>query len=601
MKTTHFILLLLINTHALFGQKVETLADSTRQKTVWQMKALYDQGHFEPLPTHRLLSNYTTANHWLHLRLPPGSRRLRYLEVENSRLNQVDYYQVVGDSLIEQVITGDSLPFSTRQFAHYQWVFPVLPDATRPTDVFVRVAKYGEVLTTNVRLWEPTAFENYGRTRYLLWGVLAGMTGLVLLLNGMVWLATADALYGWFMAIVVVSAFHLGAASGLFFQFLWPDFPIINDWYPQTLSAWLIVLFQVHFMQKFIGQTAQNSRVFRWVNAFKYCIIAATVLTILLLVLRAVPAFYFRVLLILTLFFSLMVVPLAVLSLRERLRQREPIVLFYMGITTMQFLILTLFFVNIGYGRTGHPLFNFTNEGLVLVNYLVDLILLSLGVLYFGFKRYRQQNEQLLTTLHQQEQAQSDRIIEALEMERSRMAEDLYDDVGAMLSTAIGYVSSVQRKPEVREKFPLLTEARRLLDRAVENLRTVSHNLMPKNFAELGLAQSLAETIDKVQVTTDIRFQYLVVGQERRLDASTEVQIFRIAAELINDILKNSHASEATLQLVFHDNHLVIIAEDNGPEPPEYTNLHSKVAFLNGKIDTDISSSGVTVVVEIPY
>lgn len=434
-----------------------------------------------------------------------------------------------------------------------------------------------------------------------IWGVVAGMTGLILLLNGTVWLATADALSGWFMAIVVVSAFHLGVASGLFFRYLWPDAPIVNDWYLQTLSAWLIVLFQVHFMQKFIGQTAQNSRVFPFVNAFKYGIIAATALTVSLLLLRAVPAFYLQVLFILTLFFSLMVVPLAIVSLRERLRQREPVILFYTGITTVQFLTLGLFFVNMALNRAGRPLFAFTNEGLVLVNYLVDLILLAPGVLYFGFKRYRQQNEQLLTTLHQQEQAQSKRIIEALEMERSRMAEDLYDDVGAMLSTAIGYVSSVQRKPEVREKFPLLTEARRLLDRAVENLRTVSHNLMPKNFAELGLAQSLAETIDKVQAATDIRFQYLVVGNERRLDTGTEVQIFRIAAELINDIMKNSHASKATLQLVFHENHLLLIAEDNGPEPPEYTNLQSKVAFLNGKIDTDISPNGVTVVVEIPY
>ena len=144
----------------------------------------------------------------------------------------------------------------------------------------MRVAKYGEVLNTDARLWEPADFENYGRSRYLLWGILAGMTGLILLLNGMVWLATADALYGWFMAIVAASAFHLGTASGLFFQYLWPNAPIINDWYPQTISAWLIVLFQVHFMQKFIGQTAQNSRIFRFVNVFKYGIIAATVLTI---------------------------------------------------------------------------------------------------------------------------------------------------------------------------------------------------------------------------------------------------------------------------------------------------------------------------------
>lgn len=441
----------------------------------------------------------------------------------------------------------------------------------------------------------------YGQNPTAIWGMLAGMTVVILLLKGIVWLATSDVLYGWFMALILVSAFHLGVASGLFFQYLWPDITIINDLYPQTLSAWVIVLFQVHFMQKFIGQTSQNSRVFRFVNAFKYSIIAATVLTVLLLLLRFVPPFYFRVLLLLTLFFSLMVVPLAILSLRERLRRREPIILFYMGITTVQFLILTIFFINLGMSRIGPPLYNFSNEGLVLANYLVNLILLAPGVLYFGFKRYRQQNEQLLTTLHQQEQAQSKRVIEALEMERSRMAEDLYDDVGAMLSTAIGYVSSMQRKPEVREKFPLLTEARRLLDRAVENLRTVSHNLMPKNFAELGLAQSLAETIDKVQATNDIRFHYLVVGSERHLDTGTEVQIFRIAAELINNIVKNSHASEATLQLVFHKKNLVLITEDNGSASSEYTNLQSKIAFLNGKIDTDVNPNGVTVVVEIPY
>lgn len=179
----------------------------------------------------------------------------------------------------------------------------------------------------------------YGQNPTAIWGMLAGMAVVILLLKGIVWLATSDVLYGWFMALILVSAFHLGVASGLFFQYLWPDITIINDLYPQTLSAWVIVLFQVHFMQKFIGQTSQNSRVFRFVNAFKYSIIAATVLTVLLLLLRFVPPFYFRVLLLLTLFFSLMVVPLAILSLRERLRRREPIILFYMGITTVQFLI----------------------------------------------------------------------------------------------------------------------------------------------------------------------------------------------------------------------------------------------------------------------
>lgn len=583
------------------ASSLETFADSTRQLRLPQIRVLYSQRQFTKLPGDRLLKNYTTANHWLHFRVQASNVRLLYLEVANPRINQIDFYQLIDDKLISQVRTGDSLPFSSRGFPHYNWVFPIQPDARQPTDVFVRMAKQGEVLNARLQLWAPAAFEQHDRRRYLLWGMLAGFTLLVLLLNGMVWIATADGLYGLFMLVISAHAFHLGAASGLSFQYFWPSFPAINNWYPQTLSAWLIVWAQLQFMQRFIGQTALNSHVFRWVNRFKYSIVAASGLTLLLVLFNAVPPYYFRLLVVLTLLFSLLVLPLAILSLRERIRRREPIILFYAGITAVQFGSLSIFLLNVVLTRVGHPLFEFTNEGLVIINYLVDLVLLSLGVLYFGFTNYRRANEQLLTTLHQQKQAQSGQIIEALEIERNRIAEDLYDDVGAMLSTAIGYVSSVLRKPTVHETYPLLTEARLLLDRAVENLRTVSHNLMPKNFAQLGLAKSLAETIDKVSASTPISFQYIVAGQERRLDTSLEVQIFRIAVELINDTVANASATQATVQLVYGETSLVLLAENNGSAPPQYMNLQSKVAFIRGTIDVDTSSDGVTTIVDIPY
>ncbi len=147
----------------------------------------------------------------------------------------------------------------------------------------------------------------------------------------------------------------------------------------------------------------------------------------------------------------------------------------------------------------------------------------------------------------------------------------------------------------------MLAEARSLLDRAVENLRTVSHNLMPKNFAQLGLAKSLAETVDKVGHSSPVQFDYVVVGQERRFNAATEVQVFRIASELINDIVKNSTATQATLQLIFNHQTLNLIAEDNGGRTPLYNNLTSKVDFIGGTLNVDASPGGVTAIVEIPY
>lgn len=179
---------------------LETFTDSTRQLTLAQITTLYQQHRFSRLPGNHPLKNYTTATHWLHIRLAPANLPLRsaglvYQEIDNPRINQVNFYQLVGSKLVNQVTTGDSLPFYSRQFPHYNWVFPVLPDASQPTDVFVMLAKQSETLNARVKLWGPNAFERYDRTRFLLWGILAGLTVLVLLINSMVWLATADSLF----------------------------------------------------------------------------------------------------------------------------------------------------------------------------------------------------------------------------------------------------------------------------------------------------------------------------------------------------------------------------------------------------------------------
>ncbi len=577
-------------------------ADTTNQLSVQQIALLQKQGRFTSLPSSLLNQGYTASNHWLHIRLNAKTSQTVFVELDNPRINDFWFYQVVGNQLVRQVVTGDSRPFSSRGFPSKNWVFPVLLTGKTATDVFVMVAKHHEVLGVRVSVWRADAFEQSDRTSYLFWGLLIGFTLLILLINTVAFVATQERIYVWFTGLILAIAFHISAQSGLGFEYLWPNVPAFNRFDPQLLSGWLIMLAQLQFMQHFIGQKANKSRAFAAVNLFKYGLGALLVLNVILRVFDVFPQDHFQWTFNTTLALIIVSTILAFWSISERIRQREKVVIFYTVTFSLQLVgYLVVFFINLAFTSGQKPLFQVDSYLFVVTNFLFDLLVITSGILFFWFQRYRQQNNQLLTALHQSEQAQSQRIIEALEMERSRMAEDLYDDVGAMLSTAIGYVSSVLRKPDIRERFPLLTEARHLLVRAVDNLRMVSHNLMPKNFAELGLANSLAETIDKVSASTDIHFQYLVVGSERRLDANTEVQIFRIAAELINDIVKNSNATHATFQLIYGEESLTLLSEDDGPNPPQYNNLHSKVAFVNGKINADISPDGVTVLAEIPY
>ena len=574
--------------------------DTTAQLSIRRIDTL--QLRFKPMHTSSLNRGYTASHHWLHIRLTARTSQTVFIGMDNPRINDFRFYQLTQKRIVNQVLTGDALPFPSRNTPDYNWAFPVALDGKTPTDVFIMVAKRYEVLGVRVRVWDARTFERNVRDRYFLWGILTGFTLLILLINVVAFMATRETVYFWFISLIVAIAFHISAQSGLGFQYLWPGAPAFNRLDPQLLSGWLIMLTQLQFMQHFIRQRAGHSRAYGAVQTFKYVLLALLVVNSVVRVLDVFPQQHFLWTFNATLVFIVISILLAFWSIFERIHQREKVVFFYTFTLSVQLVgYLVVFFINVAFTQGREPLFQIDSYVVIVINLLFDLLILSSGILFFWFQTYRRQNEQLLTTLHEQQQAQSGRVIEALEIERNRIAEDLYDDVGAILSTAIGYVSSVLRKPGVRGQFPLLAEARQLLDQAVENLRTVSHNLMPKNFAELGLAKSVAETVDKVQASTGIAFQYVVAGHERRLDVGVEVQIFRIAVELINDIVKNARATSITIQLLYGPESLQLMSEVDSPSSLRYTNLHAKVAFVNGKIDTDVGFDGATVLIEIPY
>ncbi len=576
--------------------------DTTARLSIRQVMILQKQQRFSRLSANVLNQGYTASNHWLHVRLNAKTPQTIFIELDNPRINEFWFYQIVGNTVIRQVRTGDTQPFTSRGFRSANWVFPVLLAGEAPTDLFIMVAKRFEVLGVRINVWEPEPFEQHDRNRYLFWGLITGFSLLILLINAVALAATKEGIYFWFICLIVAIAFHISAQSGLGFQYIWPKVPAFNRLDPQLLSGWLIMLAHLQFMQQFIGQKAEQSRAFHAVRFFKVGLLTLLVLNIVLRLFDAFPQDHFQWTFNGTLVFTIASTLLAFWSIFERIHQRENVVIFYTITFSIQLIgYLLVFAVNLAFTRGQEPLFMVDSYVIVVINFLFDLLILTSGILFFWFQNYRRQNEKLLTALHLTEQAQSQKIIEALEIERNRIAEDLYDDVGAMLSTAISYLSSALRKPEIKDRYPILREARALLDRSVENLRTVSHNLMPKNFAQLGLARSLSETLDKVADTSPVQFDYIVVGTERRLQASTEVQVFRIASELINDVLKNSTATQATVQLVFNPDYLNFIVEDNGPRTPAYNNLTSKVNFIHGKLDVDTTPYGVTAVVQIPY
>ncbi len=576
--------------------------DSTAKATINEVITYQKNNQFKATQTEEFNSNYTESLHWACFGIKATSQTSLLLEIQNPAINYVEVFEQKNGQVRSLGKTGDLLPYSQRPQANINFIYPITLASGESATYFLVADKRHQVLFSGIKLWKPADFMAYDGNNKLFWGLFMGVIFFMTFVNLFLYFAEKDPIHIWFVVLLVCTFLYPTSEAGLAFSLFWPNFPWINQLDPVFLFSWASQGLQVHFMQLFIGQTEVNSRLYRYANFLKYSILVNIVFVVLvhLAVYPSKPTWAFMYEYYLNLVFMLVYVMVTIFSVRERLKQKDTNArYFFNALIILCIGIFCMFFWESIYAQFGKQLFieTYVLGIMTIVGYFMALSI----ALTYRYNLFKKQNEQLQLELFKAQEKTSKKIIEALEVERNRIAEDLYDDVGAILSTAIGYLSSVLRRAENKEKFPILGEARKLLDRAIENLRTVSHNLMPKNFAQLGLSKSLTESINKVSQTSSIRFEYLLVGKEQQLEASVEVQIFRIAAELINDVVKNSDATQATMQLIYGEENLTLLIEHDGTIAPVYNNLTSKVDFINGKLEIDTTPSGVTAVVEIPY
>jgi predicted ATPase/signal transduction histidine kinase len=150
----------------------------------------------------------------------------------------------------------------------------------------------------------------------------------------------------------------------------------------------------------------------------------------------------------------------------------------------------------------------------------------------------------------------------AEEKERKRIAEELHDDIGALLSTTKLYLSHLQnsegeQKQRSEEKITVM------LDKAITNVRNLSHRLSPMSLERYGLESVLNSYCDELNASGKIKVNYNI-NVENRMPFQNELQIYRISQELFNNTIKYSQASEVDLEIKTTHNYLYFKYSDNG-------------------------------------
>lgn len=202
--------------------------------------------------------------------------------------------------------------------------------------------------------------------------------------------------------------------------------------------------------------------------------------------------------------------------------------------------------------------------------------------------------------------------IASLEHERSRITNDLHDEVSPTLSVIKFQINSLQL---VREEDRLqVNHASEHLDRVVEKMREISNNLVPNSLLRKGLCFSIEEFIRNFENVTRIPVQLESMDQQQMPPLSQEknLNIYRLLQEVMHNGLKHADASEMKLKLDVKDNYLTLFYKDNG-KGFDYQkalresngfglrSMKSRVEILNGRLSVESKANvGTAFLFEIP-
>jgi len=193
----------------------------------------------------------------------------------------------------------------------------------------------------------------------------------------------------------------------------------------------------------------------------------------------------------------------------------------------------------------------------------VAMLLLSVAIIMFMvFYQKKMIQEQMK---HQQleldyQQKMMEAALESQENERRRVAGDLHDSIGGMLSTIRVGLSTLARQMPDPES---IEQPKQMLDDTIASVRQISRDLMPSTLEKFGLVQAVRELCDRFHATSLLPVIFHEEGDVPALDPKKELMLYRIIQELVNNAIKHAQATAIHVR-IYADQNLRIEVEDDG-------------------------------------
>ncbi|MET0635389.1 MAG: sensor histidine kinase [Chitinophagaceae bacterium] len=248
-----------------------------------------------------------------------------------------------------------------------------------------------------------------------------------------------------------------------------------------------------------------------------------------------------------------------------------------------------------------------SRKNYILIGTIVTALLAGL----LGYSMYRrfklkQQARMQLEIMNQQELA-TRAVIEAEEKERQRIARDLHDGVGQMMSAARINLSAFEAEKTFENMGQQIAFNKivGLVDESCREIREVSHNMVPNALLKHSLAAAVSDFLDKINQKS-IRIHLFTEGLDKRLDSNVETVLYRVVQECVNNVIKHASASSLDISIVRDKDGISATIEDNGTGfdtslKNDFTgiglkNIQARIGYLKGSFDLNSAPGRGTLI-----
>ncbi len=248
------------------------------------------------------------------------------------------------------------------------------------------------------------------------------------------------------------------------------------------------------------------------------------------------------------------------------------------------------------------------NQRNLLTYGLMTLALLS----FLVFSRFKQnqlwQREKITSLKRQQKLLAIDSMLVGQQEERKRIAQDLHDGLGGLLTSAKLQMQRINQEIKKLENLSIFQSTEKLIDNACNEVRRIAHDMMPDALVNLNISNALEDLAMQTQLTGKLNVTLEFSDPEIHLNEKASLMIYRIAQEAMNNTLKYAEAENFAIKLFEQDQKLILILEDNGKgfDPKVMTdgkgikNIKSRVEYLEGELEITSSKPGVRYYIQFP-